>query len=131
MTQIVLDFASKLEVKLDNEDIFIAHRLPQTKRSATNNDGIRISAHSTIVARFFSRDKRNKFYKNRFKAKDIDDFSVDGMTKLYINENLTQRRKRLFRRSKQQTKELNYKYMVDKQWSNLCTKRQKPRENFD
>ena len=31
VTQIVLDLASKLEVKLDNEDISIAHRLPQKK----------------------------------------------------------------------------------------------------
>ena len=29
VTQIVLDLASKLEIKLDNEDISIAHRLPQ------------------------------------------------------------------------------------------------------
>ena len=36
------------------------------------------------------------------------------MTELYINENLTQRRKRLFWRSKQQAKELSYKYI----WTN-------------
>ena len=108
VTQIVLDLDSKLEVKLDNEDISIAHRLPQKKRSATNNGGSQKSAHPAIIARFVSRDKRNKLYENRFKAKDIDDFPFDGMTELYMNENLTQRRKRLFWRSKQQAKELSY-----------------------
>ena len=114
VTQIVLDLVSKLEVKLDNEDISIAYRLPQKKHSSTNKDGSQKSAHPAIIARFVSRDKRNKLYENRFIAKDIDDFPVDGMTELYINENLTQRRKRLFWRSKQQAKELSYKYI----WTN-------------
>ena len=108
VTQIVLDLASKLEVKLDNEDSSITHRLPLKKRSATNNDGSQKSANPTIIARFVSRDKRNKLYENRFKAKDIDDFPVDGMIEQYINENLPQRRKRLFWRSKQPPKELCY-----------------------
>ena len=115
VTQIVLDLASKLEVKLDNEDIYIAHRLPKKKkRSATHNDGSQKSAHPAIIARFVCRDKKNKQYENRFKVKDIVDFSVDGMTELYINENLTQKRKRLFWRSKQQAKELSYKCI----WTN-------------
>ena len=81
---------------------------------ATNNDDIQQAAHPAIVARFVSRDKRNKLHENRFKAKDIDGFPIDDMTELYVNNNLTQRRKRLFWRSKQQAKELSYKYI----WTN-------------
>ena len=53
-------------------------------------------------------------YENRFKAKNIDNFFVKDMTCLYINENLTQRRKRLFWKTKQKASELNYNYI----WSN-------------
>ena len=53
-------------------------------------------------------------YENRFKAKEIDNFSVQDMTYLYINENLTQRRKRLFWKTKQKAIELDYSYI----WSN-------------
>ena len=35
---------------------------------------------------------------------------VEGMEKLFMNENLTQRRKRLFWLSMQKAKELEYKY---------------------
>ena len=57
-----------------------------------------------------SRLKRNEIYANRFKAKDIEGFPVDGMEKMFINENLTQRRKRLFWNTKQKAKELEYKF---------------------
>ena len=40
----------------------------------------------------------------------IEDFPVKGMEKLFINKNLTQRRKRLFWLSKQKAKELVYKH---------------------
>ena len=45
------------------------------------------------------------------KAKDISDFPVQGMNKLYVNENLTQRRKGLFWLAKQKAKELDYKFV--------------------
>ena len=50
-------------------------------------------------------------YSNRMKAKHISDFPVQGMNKLYVNENLTQRRKRIFWLAKQKAKELNYKFI--------------------
>jgi len=61
-----------------------------------------------------SRYKRNQFYENRFKAKDITEFPVEDMNELYINEkNLTQRRKRLFWKTKQMIKELDYKIWMN------------------
>ena len=45
------------------------------------------------------------------KAKDISDFPVQGMNKLCVNENLIQRRKRLFWLATQKAKELDYKFI--------------------
>ena len=114
VTQIVLDLASKLEVKLDNEDISIAHRLPQKKHSTSNNDGRQKSTHPAIIARFVRRDKRNKLYENRFKAKDIDDFPV-----------LDPKKETLILEIEATSKRAQLQVYTDKQWSNLCTKRQK------
>ena len=41
-------------------------------------------------------------------------FSVEGMQKLYINKNLTSRRKKLFRRAKQKVAQCKYQYY----WTN-------------
>ena len=57
-----------------------------------------------------SRLKCNEIYANRFKAKDIEGFPVDAMEKVFINENLTQRRKKFFWNTKQKAKELGYKF---------------------
>jgi len=60
-----------------------------------------------------SRYKRNQFYENRFKVKDITEFPVEDMNELYVNENLMQRRKRLFWKTKQMIKELDYKIWMN------------------
>ena len=57
-----------------------------------------------------SHQKRNEIYAKRFNAKSIEKFSVEGMTHLFVNENLTQRRRRLFWLSKQKAKELACNY---------------------
>ena len=113
VTQIVLDLAGTIGVDLEEGDISIAHRLPQKRRSANPRAGQRKS-NPAIIVRFISRYKRNEMYENRFKAKEIDNFPVQDMTYLYINKNLTQRRKRLFWKTKQKAIELDYSYI----WSN-------------
>ena len=45
------------------------------------------------------------------KAKNISDFPFHGRNKLYVNENLTQRRKRFFWLVKQKAKELDYQFI--------------------
>ena len=119
VTQITLDLISKLDVDIKEEDILIAHRLPVKQRYG---HGLPVKQrygrtrlnkpvnHSTIIVRLVSRQIRNEIYDKRFNAKIIEDFPVEGMEKLFINENLTQRRKRLFWLSKQKAKELEYKY---------------------
>ena len=113
VTQITIKLASSIGVDLDKEEISIAHRLPQKKRigkTRSNND----KKHPTIIVRFVSRTKRNEIYARRFKAKDVETFPVENMENLYINENLTQRRKRLFWITKQKAKELGYSFI----WTN-------------
>ena len=115
VTQIALDVAGAIGVDLVEEDISIAHRLPQKRRSTNPQAGQHKStAHPAIIIRFISRHKRNEMYENRCKAKEIDNFPVKDMSCLYINENLTQRRKRLYWKPKQKVSELNYNYI----WSN-------------
>ena len=106
--KITLDLMKKLDVNIE-EDISIAHRLPQKRRLGRTRAN-KATNHPTIIVRLVSRLKRNKIYANRFKAKNIEGFPVDGMEKLFINENLTQRRKRLFWNTKQKAKELGYKF---------------------
>ena len=113
VTQITMKLASSIGVDLDKEEISIAHRLPQKKRigkTRSSND----KKHPTIIVRFVSRTKRNEIYARRFKAKDVETFPVENMENLYINENLTQRRKRLFWLTKQKAKELGYSFI----WTN-------------
>ena len=95
VTEITLSLASKLDVNLTANDISIANRLP-FKRPRPNSGSNETRRHPRIIVCFFSRQKRNEMYSNSMKAKDISDFPVHDMNKLHVNENLTQRRKRLF-----------------------------------
>ena len=111
VSEIILSLASKLDVNLTANDISIAHRLPVKRPRLNSESNVTNSRHPGIIVRFTSRQKRNEMYSNRMKAKHIGDISVQGMSKLYVNENLTQRRKRFFWLAKQKAKELNYKFI--------------------
>ena len=78
----------------------IAHRL-LVKRQRPNSESSEARRHPEIIVCFICRQKRIEMYSNRMKAKDISDFPVQGMDKFSMNENLTQRRKRLFWLAKQ------------------------------
>ena len=114
VTQITLELANSLGVELEEEDISIAHRLPKKERVGKTRSSNDSKKHSTIIVRFVSRTKRNEIYASRFKAKAIKAFPMDKMEHLFINENLTQRTKRLFWLTKQKAKKLNYNFI----WTN-------------
>ena len=111
VTEIILSLASKLDVNLTANDISIAHRLPVKRPRLNSESKVTNRHHPRIIVRFISRQKRKEMYSNRMKAKHISDFPVQGMNKLCVNENLTQRRKRLFWLAKQKAKELSYKFI--------------------
>jgi len=111
VTQIVLDLVRKLDVNINEDDILIAHRLPQKQSFGQARASKSANKHPTIIAPSVSRYERNQIYASRFNAKNIEEFPVDGMDKLYINENLTQRRKQLFWLTKQKAKDMDYSYI--------------------
>ena len=92
VTNIVLDIAKKLNVDASFSDISIAHRLPPKRHN--QRDGS--SLPPTIIAQFTNKRIRNAIYSRRKEAKNIKDFPVPEMTKLFVNENLTHYRKKTF-----------------------------------
>ena len=99
---IVTEVAELLDVKITDKDISTSHRL----RSRNDN------RPPPIIARFISRDVRNELYSKRKLTQGInlDQLSVKGISELYINENLTPFRKRLFWKAKQDAIKANYKF---------------------
>ena len=100
--QIVVNLSKKLGVDIQKHDISTALRMPKSFRRNSNPPA--------IIARFMNRDVSNEIYKNRITAKNIakEEFPVAGMSKLYVNENLTNARKKLLWMTKQKAKELKY-----------------------
>ena len=62
------------------------------------------------IARFVNRNKRNEILFKRHITKMWQDFPTASMEQLFINENLTQKRKRLFWLTKQKAKSLEYNF---------------------
>ena len=62
--------------------------------------------------RLLSRDVCNQVYRNRklLRNADLKNFSIEGTSKIFINENLTPTRKKLFWKAKQLAKTNNYKF---------------------
>ena len=125
VTEIIWSLANKLDVNLTANDISIAHRLPVKRPRMNSESNVTNRCHPGIIFRFISRQRRNEMYSNRMKAKDISDFPVQGMNKLNVNENLTQRRKRLFWLAKQKAKELDYLVYLDFERLNFHSWRRK------
>ena len=94
--------SKKLGVDIQKHDISTALRMPKRFRRNSNPPA--------IIARFMNRDVRNEIYKNRITAKNTakEEFPVARMSKLYVNENLTNARKKLLWMTKQKAKELKY-----------------------
>ena len=94
VTDIVLDIAKKLNVDASSSGISIAHRLPPKRHN--QRDGS--SLPPTIIAQFTNKRIRNAIYSRRKEAKNIKEFPVPEMTKLFVNKNLTHYRKNFFGR---------------------------------
>ena len=100
---IIKEMAKKINVQIKDSDISTSHRLPASKNK-----------HPPIIVRFTNRDIKNKIYYKRRNLIGVNDFGITGMTKLFINENLTPKRKKLFSLAYKKRIELNYQYI----WSN-------------
>ena len=102
-----------LGVDINQNNISTAHRLPQKSNSNRRGESEEPSPPPGIIARFINRYLRNFIYRKRAAAKNIGnkDFPVAGMQSLYINENLTQSRKRLLWQTKQAARTRHYSYI--------------------
>ena len=109
VTNTVIEISKLLGVEITKSDISTAHHLASKhpKKGATN------FVPPAIIARFVRRDIRNEIYNRRQSAKTIQphQYPVPGMTKLYVNENLTQYRKKLLWKTKELTKKYHYAYL--------------------
>ena len=88
-TQAVVKIANDIlgvDPPLEERDISVSHRLP-TRRNAPPNQP------KPIIVRFVSRADRDRVLKIR---KNLKDYNEDKDTKLYINEDLTAIRAKLF-----------------------------------
>ena len=101
--EIIKEVAQKLNIKLLDSDISTSHRIP-----AMNGK------HPAIIVKFSNRDKRNIIFSNRRNLHSKKDYNIRGATTIYINENLTQRKRYLFARSYKRKVEQNYQYI----WTN-------------
>ena len=102
-----------LGVNINQNDISTAHRLPQKPNSNRRSESEEPPPPPGIIVRFINRDLRNFIYPKRAAAKNIasKDFPVAGMQRLYINENLTQSRKRLLWQTKHAARTRDYSYI--------------------
>ena len=96
------EIAKLLQVTISSKNISTSHRLHTKSKSNP----------SPIIVRFVNRDVRNRIYNNRKNARiaDFAKLSIKGVEKIFIDENLTYLKKKLFRKSKQKAKEAGFKF---------------------
>ena len=102
--KIVVEVARSLNVDISTNDISTSHRLPVSTKREKNDD----STSTPTIVRFVSQDVCNKMYANRKLNHQLDmkKFGIKDTTNLFINENLTLLRKRLFWKIKQRLRKL-------------------------
>jgi len=104
---LVQELANHMDITLKDEDLSVVHRLPDTKM-----------VKNRIIAKFVRREKKDEIYnsKKKCQGKSVNILpSVNGTgqhtEKIYINESLSSRRKKLFNKVYQFKKANSYKYV--------------------
>ena len=124
--KIVQEVAKLMMINLSEDHISTSHRLPapqQPKNDDTGSGSRKILASPPIIARFLSRDVRHSLYANRKLLRDahLKEFFVDGITQIFVNENLIRFRKNLLWRTKQKAKDNGFKYIWTRN-GNICVR---------
>ena len=96
-----------MSAEVEPHHISIFHRLPAKSKDHVNNAR---KSHLVIRARFTNRDIRNQFYSDRnlLRSAKLSNFALPGTEKIFVNENLTLMRKRLFCMVKRKAKQMGY-----------------------
>ena len=99
----IVKIGKVLGVDINQNDISPACRLPQKPHLNRRSESEELPPPPGIFVCFINRDFQNFIYHKCAAAKDIarKDFPVDGLQRLYVNENLTQSRKHLLWQMKQ------------------------------
>ena len=105
---IVIKAAKLLNAVVPPDYISTSHRLPEKPNHSTED----FVCPPSNIDRFTNHDIRNKMFPNRkfIRNLDLKQFSVPGTEKMFINEYLTQTRKKLFWQTKQKAKKEEWKY---------------------
>ena len=108
--QIVKEIGSLIGVEIEDSDIAAAHKLLDSTK-----------VKNRMIVKFLQRDKREEVYKKRknlvgkntshLSSQSLAETSA-GNSKIYINESLTNYRKRLFGRIKEYKRMNNVKYLL-------------------
>jgi len=96
----VLTVLKKIDENISHQDIDVVHRPGKLKKNKTPN----------IIVRFISRKTRNNIYKERKKRKNPDG-GKPITQRVFINENLTKKNKRLFYLANDKRKIFGWKYI--------------------
>ena len=82
----------------------------KNKRTSTSVEKEEITLQKSEIVRFMNRDKRNEIFLKRHTPKFWNEFPIQSMEHLFVNENLTKKKKRLFWMTKQKAKSIRYKF---------------------
>ena len=95
-------------MKVLPEQISTSHRIPANTRKYFD----KVSNPAICITLFTNRDVKNQIYTNckLDRSMDLHNISVSGRENIYVNENLTVARKRLFWQTKQKAKEKDFKF---------------------
>ncbi|XP_077989357.1 uncharacterized protein LOC144443689 [Glandiceps talaboti] len=86
-------------------DIQVTHRIGKQQQDRRR--------HRPIIVRFVNRRIRDKVYKDRKRMKHTttDKLGYETKNNIYINENLTSRKRNLMKKANDRRKTLNYKFL--------------------
>ena len=103
----VLPVRKKIDTTISKDAIDVVHRLRGKPKTDQNKKC------PCIIVRFIGRKNRNNIYSTRKKLKsaEFDDPRID---RVFINENLTSRKKHLLAQANQKRKDLHWMYL----WTN-------------
>ena len=110
--EIVKKIGALTEVDIIDKDISISHRIPLSSNGESGESPIR---HPAIVVKFTNRRIRDRLYKARLKLKsyNISDIGLGryGESKIFIQESLTEAKRKLFKNCLKFRKDQNYKFI--------------------
>jgi len=103
----VLQVLKKIDTSITKDAIDFVHRLRGKPKPDQNKKC------PSIIVRFIARKTRNNIYSSRKKLKSAE-FNDPRIDRVFINENLTSRKKHLLAQANQKRKDLHWMYL----WTN-------------